>query len=163
MLYSEISNNQNEASKTKRMFENIQKSVGKMVAQFKHSKFYLCVASKMSYEDGITFTENNIVSYLAELEEYISSLIIYTAFKRDDANAAISSIPLEKLDIKDFNKAKINLPNDQIPTGILINEDNVEAQPDEVYGIIDRNDLYKKFQELYSNNILTVTKAGNKN
>jgi hypothetical protein len=58
----------------------------------------------MNYEDGITFTENNIVSYLAELEEYISSLITYTAFKREDANAPISSIPLEKLNTKEFSK-----------------------------------------------------------
>ena len=56
----------------------------------------------MNYEDGIIFTENNIVSYLAELEEYISSLITYTAFKRDEPNAAISSIPLDKLEVKEF-------------------------------------------------------------
>jgi hypothetical protein len=71
---------------------------------FKRSKFFLCVAQKMNYEDGITFTENNIVSYLAELEEYISSLITYTAFKREDSNAPISSIPLEKLNTKEFSK-----------------------------------------------------------
>jgi len=75
-----------------------------MVHMFKRSKFFLCVAQKMNYEDGITFTENNIVSYLAELEEYISSLITYTAFKREDANAPISSIPLEKLNTKEFSK-----------------------------------------------------------
>ncbi len=51
----------------------------------------------MGYEEGIHFTENNIVQYLAELEEYISSLITYTAFKRDEPNAAICAIPLEKL------------------------------------------------------------------
>ena len=87
---------------------------------FKQSKFFLCVAQKMNYEDGITFTENNIVSYLAELEEYISSLITYTAFKRDEPNAAISSIPLDKLEVKEFNKGRINLPIDQIPTGVQI-------------------------------------------
>lgn len=51
----------------------------------------------MSYEDGFSFTENNIVQYLAELEEYVSSLITYTAFKRDEPNAAVSAIPLERL------------------------------------------------------------------
>lgn len=64
---------------------------------FKKCKFFLAVAQKMSYEDGFTFNESNIINYLAELEEYISSLITYTAFKRDDPNAAISAIPLEKL------------------------------------------------------------------
>lgn len=86
------------------MFVNIQKSVATMVQMFKQSKFFLCVAQKMNYEDGITFTENNIVSYLAELEEYISSLITYTAFKRDEPNAAIASIPLDKLEVKEFHK-----------------------------------------------------------
>ena len=80
-----------------------------MVDMFKKSKFFLCVAQKMNYEDGIVFTENNIVSYLAELEEYISSLITYTAFKRDEPNAAISSIPLEKLNQKDFQKKNITV------------------------------------------------------
>lgn len=68
-----------------------------MVELFKRSRFYLSVASKMSYDEGFVFTENNIVQYLAELEEYICSLITYSAFKRDDPNAAISAIPLEKL------------------------------------------------------------------
>ena len=56
----------------------------------------------MSYEEGFVFNESNIVAYLAELEEYVSSLITYVAFKRDDPNAAISAIPLEKLTQKDF-------------------------------------------------------------
>jgi hypothetical protein len=60
-----------------------------MVLLFKKSRFFLAVASKMSYEEGTTFTENNVVNYLAELEEYISSLITYSAFKRDEPHAAI--------------------------------------------------------------------------
>lgn len=104
MLNHEIVSNLNEAGETKKMFAKIQKSVSIMVEMFKRSKFFLCVAEKMNYEDGITFTENNIVSYLAELEEYISSLITYTAFKKDDPNAAISTIPLDKLDVKEFSK-----------------------------------------------------------
>ena len=75
-----------------------------MVDMFKRSKFFLCVAQKQNYEDGIIFTENNIVSYLAELEEYISSLITYSAFKRDEPNAAIASIPLDRLTAKDFQQ-----------------------------------------------------------
>ncbi len=56
----------------------------------------------MNYDEGFFFNESNIISYLAEVEEYISSLITYSAFKRDDPNAAISAIPLEKLNQKDF-------------------------------------------------------------
>lgn len=74
---------------------------------FKRAKFTLSVATKMRYDENFQFTENNIVSFLAELEEYICSLITYTAFKRDDINAAISAIPLERLINKDFNKKEI--------------------------------------------------------
>ena len=91
-----------ETDQTKKMFRKIQQYVEKMVEMFKRSRFFLSVAQKMSYDEGFTFNESNIVSYLAELEEYISSLITYTAFKRDDPNAAISAIPLEKLNQKDF-------------------------------------------------------------
>ena len=73
-----------------------------MVDQFKQSKFFLCVAQKMDYQEGIQFTENNIVQYLAELEEYISSLITYNAYLKNEPNAAISSIPLDKLETKEF-------------------------------------------------------------
>jgi hypothetical protein len=51
----------------------------------------------MIYDENTQFNENNIIPYLAELEEYISALITYVAYKRDDPNAAISSVPLEKL------------------------------------------------------------------
>ena len=106
MLQEEIERNIQEAENTKKMFGKIQSSVATMVSMFKQSKFFLCVAQKMNYEDGIGFTENNIVSYLAELEEYISSLITYNAFKREDPNAAISSIPLDQLQEKQFVKKK---------------------------------------------------------
>ena len=86
-----------ESEATKRTFRKIQQNVEIMVEMFKRSRFYLSVATKMNYDEGFIFSENNIVQYLAELEEYICSLITYSAFKRDDPNAAISAIPLEKL------------------------------------------------------------------
>ena len=75
-----------------------------MVEMFKRSRFYLSVAAKQPYDEGFIFSENNIVAYLAELEEYICSLVTYSAFKRDDPNAAISAIPLEKLSNKIFER-----------------------------------------------------------
>jgi hypothetical protein len=78
-----------------------------MVALFKKSKFNLSVATHMNYDNNTSFNENNVIPYLAELEEYISILITYVAYKRDDPNAAISSVPLEKLPQKDFNKKEI--------------------------------------------------------
>ena len=86
-----------------------------MVECFKKCKFFLSVASKMSYDDGIVFTENNIVAYLAELEEHICSLVTYSAFKKDDPNAAISAIPLSQLNHKEFGKKELDIeaPNPQ--------------------------------------------------
>lgn len=63
----------------------------------------------MDYEDGIVFTENNIVNYLAELEEYICALITVTAFKKDDQHPATSAIPLNQLNTKDFGKKDIEV------------------------------------------------------
>ena len=93
------------------MFRKVQQHVEMMVEMFKRAKFTLSVATKMRYDENFQFTENNIVSFLAELEEYICSLITYTAFKRDDINAAISAIPLERLINKDFNKKEIAVSN----------------------------------------------------
>jgi hypothetical protein len=104
----------------------------------------------MNYEDGITFTENNIVSYLAELEEYISSLITYTAFKREDANAPISSIPLEKLNTKEFSKKTMFL-EPPIDYTIINKDSGVEGSAAEegLQGeIITGRDLYNNFNRL---------------
>jgi hypothetical protein len=78
-----------------------------MVTGFKSSRFNLAVATSMNYDQNTIFNETNIVQYLAEMEEYISSLITYTAYKKEDPNAAISSVPLENLNQKDFNKKEI--------------------------------------------------------
>ena len=52
----------------------------------------------MDYDLGVGFTETNVTQYLAELEEYISSLITYVTFKKSETDAAIASLPLEKLE-----------------------------------------------------------------
>lgn len=106
---TEIENANNKMSQTKRMFGKIQEPVEYMVRSFVNTKFFLSVATKMNYGDGIVFTENNIVSYLAELEEYISSLITYMAFKRDEPNAATSAIPLEQLNDKKFGQRDLEI------------------------------------------------------
>lgn len=64
-----------------------------MVERFKRCKFMLNVASTMNYEDGIVFTENNIINYLAELEEYILALVVVNSYKKEEAWPATSAIP----------------------------------------------------------------------
>ena len=73
-----------------------------MIEQFIEAKFTTNVATKMSYDNETTFNEGNITNYLSELEEYISNLITIIAYKRGDPHPAISSVPLERLTLKEF-------------------------------------------------------------
>jgi len=74
---------------------------------FKDANFNARVATSMQYDEHTVFTEGNITTYLAELEEYIASLIAYTAHKKGDPNAAVSSVPLNALNSKDFKAAEM--------------------------------------------------------
>lgn len=127
----------------------IQKHVEKMVRLFKKSKFMLAVANKMSYEEGTTYNETNVIQYLAELEEYISSLITYAAFRKEEPFAAISAIPFEKLNKKDFekqNKYAVDAPTTtQFEGGPDANAADEEA-------IVNAKDLFKRFLYLVNNN-----------
>ena len=106
-LRSQILQANSDSDDMQTEFSHMQDRVMRMVKMFKQSKFHLNVASDMIYDENTQFNENNIIPYLAELEEYISALITFVAYKRDDPNAAISSVPLEKLPNKDFNKREI--------------------------------------------------------
>jgi hypothetical protein len=125
-----------------------------MVEMFKRSKFFLAVATKMDYDEGFVFTENNIVQYLAELEEYINTLIVFTAFKRDDGNAAIAAIPFESLNQKDFKKKETAVENPPEHTfgAQLMQSDNVDQHGNEEAGdqvfYTDKH-LYKNFIRLW--------------
>jgi len=105
----------------------------------------------MNYDENTVFNENNIIHHLAELEEYISSLITYVAFKRDDPNAAISSVPLEKLNQKEFNKKEIQIdaPIDTErgdPSIMGAKTDAGGDMEDDV--IVDSKQLYMKFMDM---------------
>jgi hypothetical protein len=51
---------------------------------------------------------------LAELEEYISLFITYLAYKQENPDAAISSLSLEKMDVKEFDRNKNQLNIDAL-------------------------------------------------
>jgi len=80
-----------------------------MVGLFKQSQFFLSVAQHMQYDDDTQFNENNVTMYLAELEEYISLLITYLAYKQENPDAAISSLSLERMVQKEFDKGPTNV------------------------------------------------------
>jgi hypothetical protein len=89
------------------MFRRIQPHVERMIREFARTKFFLSVAQRQIYEQGFTFNESNVVSYLAELEEYIAILVTYLAAKRDDPSAPFALVPLDKLDAKNHHKKEI--------------------------------------------------------
>ena len=86
--------------------KSIQESVHKMQVAFQNSNIPLSVASPMQYDSETIFNDKNAAQYLAEIEEYIGVLITNLAYKQDQPNAAIASIPLEKLYVKEFGNKK---------------------------------------------------------
>ena len=134
-------------------FAEMQKCAEKIVGKFRQSRFSLAVAQSMSYDANTQFNETNVVQYLAELEEYINSLITYTAMKKDDPNAAISSVPLERLNNKEFNRKEmaIDAPVDTerevgIASSLAGGRTEVGADEDDV--IVGSKQLYQKFLEM---------------
>jgi len=80
----------------------------KMVDLFREARFSAKVATPQSYQDSeLVLNENNVISYLAEVEEHIASLITYVAYQKGDPNAAISSLPLDLLTKKEDIREKL--------------------------------------------------------
>ena len=68
-----------QISNIESQMSQIKDFVEQMVACFRSSHFKLAVASRMQYDEQTQFNENNVTMYLAELEEFVSSLITYVA------------------------------------------------------------------------------------
>ena len=150
-LRAEILRASTDNGDTQLEFRHLQAKVIKMVTLFKRSRFSLSVASNMSYDENTNFNENNVIPYLAELEEYISALITFVAYKRDDPNAAISSVPLEKLPHKEFNKREIAIdaPVDtERDASSMLAGAKTEVGADEEDMIVDSKQLYMKFLDM---------------
>lgn len=76
-LEAELDVSNKECDEVMDSFKVAQNHVEEMVTSFKTSRFTLAVASGMSYDQNTQFNEQNIIQYLAEIEEYISSLITF--------------------------------------------------------------------------------------
>jgi len=124
----------------------IKKFVHSMCENFKKSHFFLSVATNAQYDEDTTFNENNVITYLAELEEYISLFITYLAYKQENPDAAISSLSLEKMAVKEFEnpEPKIEPPNTN-DFGAM--NDDMETE-DEI--TVDPKQLYKRFEDMYT-------------
>lgn len=68
---------------------------------------------------------------MAELEEYISLFITYLAYKQENPDAAISSLSLEKMDVKEFDRNKNQLNIDALTSqDIAQMNDDMETEDD---------------------------------
>ena len=126
----------------------IKNYVWNMVENFKKSHFFLSVAQNNQYDESTVFNENNVVLYLAELEEYISLFITYMAYKQENPDAAIASLSLDRMVVKEFDKNQLQIdapmPNDI--NDRLVNEDlETEDEP-----ITEPKQLYKKFEDMWN-------------
>lgn len=136
----------NQIKNIEQQMITIKNYVQNMVDNFKKSHFFLSVAQNAQYDEDTQFNENNVISYLAELEEYISLFITYLAYKQENPDAAISSLSLEKMAIKEFDKDKLNIeaPNSN---DIGMMNDDMETE-DEV--TVDPRQLYKRFEDMWT-------------
>uniref|UniRef100_A0A7S3IZE9 ODAD1 central coiled coil region domain-containing protein n=1 Tax=Strombidium inclinatum TaxID=197538 RepID=A0A7S3IZE9_9SPIT len=122
----------------------IKDSVWRMVDEFKKSNFFLSVAQSNQYDDETVFNENNVTHYLAELEEYISLFMTYMACKQNDPNAPTVSIPFESMNVKEFDKTKMNI---EPPSSNEVNLANEDAETEEDM-TTDPRALFKKFEDM---------------
>ena len=83
---------------------------------------------------------------MAELEEYISLFITYMAYKQENPDAAISSLSLEHMAIKEFDKKDINI---DAPNAGEVNLQNDETDAEDDV-ITDPRSLYKRFDDLWT-------------
>ena len=155
-IFDNIDSSLNECDSIQTDFGSIKNIVQQMVELFHEAKFTANVSRRMRYDDETSFNESNITSYLSELEEYISGLITINAYKKGDPNAAISSVPLDKLTMKEFvNKdLAIDAPVDhEITTDFAdttaLGENEMGTHGDDNnYNIIYPKDLYNRYHEL---------------
>ncbi len=129
-------------------FQELQLICQELTLDFKDAQFTTNVSTQQSYDEHTHFTEGNITTYLAELEEYISSLITYTAHKKGDPNASIASIPFYKLTLKDWTAREMSIePAFDVTVATTADQEEEE-------GSIDINLLYQRFQEKVGKNLI---------
>ena len=89
------------------------------------------------------------MQYLAEVEEYISSLITYNAFKDQREDAAITYIPLDKLEAKDWKKVKehLKLEKNELPITVDIVDEDKEYEKMIEAGAIGGRDVFARFNQ----------------
>jgi hypothetical protein len=108
-MKNQVSRRHTQIGDVEGQMQEIRDHVRQMVELFKLSHFSLAVAKNMQYDEHTQFNENNTTMFLAELEEYMALLITFMAYKQENPDAAISSLSLEKMANKEFEKGIQNV------------------------------------------------------
>ena len=157
-LKQQILANEEECNYVQEEFNEMQKVVQTLAVQFKKAKFRPRVSTSQVYDSETQFNESNITHYLAELEEYFSSLITYTAKQRGDQDYIISSVPIEALNEKDFNRKELNI-DAPYEADEKRGDDASTVGGETVTGdeiVTDPRSLYNKFQTLLDRNQIDI-------
>lgn len=145
-----------------------QVSAAAMIKAFRASSFELKVAKPMIYDEETQFKEHNTTLYLAELEEYISMLITYTAYSQELPDAAVSALSLDKMLPKTDDgplNVRINLnltqqidvPNANDTAWQQIDEAETNEEDTAQAGMCTNGrDLFRKFEELVARDQLKL-------
>jgi DNA-binding FrmR family transcriptional regulator len=159
LLKSEVKQATEQCDSIYTEFSAVKGSVQEMVDMFVQARFRSTVANKMSYDEQTQFNEQNITSYLAEVEEYISNMIMMIAFQKQDPNAPISSIPLEKLTTKEFNRREMVIDAGNVGdkmSGVMTEAGEDPLLEDEM--VVDPKMLYKNFVEMVESGKIAIGK-----
>lgn len=93
----------------------ITESVRNMVMLFNSSNFQgmQSVSSHQDYDADLKFNENNVTTYLSELEEYVTHLISFLFWRHNENNFQYASLDLDGMKKKDFEQGPptIEAPN----------------------------------------------------
>ena len=151
----QIDNKENQIKDIEGQMIKIRDFVWAMVGKFNDSRFSLAVASHQQYDESTQFNENNVTTYLTELEEYISSFITYLAHREKNPDAHISALPLDIMTSKDFkaDPIAIDAPN---ATDYVSMEDETNADDDIVTNPAEK---YRRYEEMALRGLFPGTAA----
>mmetsp|Transcript_16167 Transcript_16167/g.27353 ORF Transcript_16167/g.27353 Transcript_16167/m.27353 type:complete len:253 (+) Transcript_16167:730-1488(+) len=151
---SQMAEKDNQIKNIENQMITIKNYVWKMCEQFKTSHFFLSVAQNAQYDDDTVFNENNVTLYLSELEEYISLFITYLAYKQENPDAAISSLSLENMPVKEFDKNQLSIEAPNTNENKTQNDDKKTRDNDDLETedeiTTDPRMLYKKNMEKFN-------------
>lgn len=82
---------------------DITKYVQNMVGLFNRTQFYnlTSVANHQDYDGTVVFNENNVTTYMSELEEYLNQMIILINWNRKESNYLYSALDTDNMKIKE--------------------------------------------------------------